>query len=102
MQFQAVILIFSKYCRQNRTKQKKPIWARKIKNKQVLAFIKNENLHFGDVANWIKQNYQEKNTIITNSKQNKTKKENRWWNRKKLLNSLEDKNKSYQSHFYGW
>ncbi len=71
----------------------------KSRTEQVLAFIKNENLHFGDVANWIKQSYQEKNTIITNSKTNKTKKEKTDEETEKLLNSLEDKNNNIRAIF---
>lgn len=71
----------------------------KSRTEQVLAFIKNENLHFGDVANWIKQSYQEKNTIITNSKTNKTKKEKTDEEIEKLLNSLEDKNNHIRAIF---
>tara|TARA_Y100000031_G_scaffold51263_1_gene58871 strand:- start:189 stop:2957 length:2769 start_codon:yes stop_codon:yes gene_type:complete len=71
----------------------------KSRTEQVLAFIKNENLHFGDVANWIKQSYQEKNTIITNSKTNKTKKEKTDEETEKLLNSLEDKNNHIRAIF---
>ena len=71
----------------------------KSRTEQVLAFIKNENLHFGDVANWIKQSYQEKNTIITNSKTNKTKKEKTDEEAEKLLNSLEDKNNHIRAIF---
>lgn len=71
----------------------------KSRTEQVLAFIKNENLNFGDVANWIKQSYQEKNTIITNSKTNKTKKEKTDEETEKLLNSLEDKNNHIRAIF---
>lgn len=71
----------------------------KSRTEQVLAFIKNENLHFGDVAKWIKQSYQEKNTIITNSKTNKTKKEKTDEETEKLLNSLEDKNNNIRAIF---
>ena len=71
----------------------------KSRTEQVLAFIKNENLHFGDVTNWIKQSYQEKNTIITNSKTNKTKKEKTDEETEKLLNSLEDKNNHIRAIF---
>jgi len=72
----------------------------KSRTEQVLAFIKKENIHFGDVANWIKQRYQEeKNTIITNSKTNKTKTEKTDEETEKLLNSLEDKNNHIRAIF---
>lgn len=81
------------------TQSKSPYEQGKSRTEQVLAFIKNENLHFGDIANWIKQSYQEKNTIITNSKTNKTKKEKTDEEIEKLLNSLEDKNNHIRAIF---
>ena len=84
----------------NKIAQSKSLYEQgKSRTEQVLAFIKNENLHFGDVANWIKQSYQEKNTIITNSKTNKTKKEKTDDETEKLLNSLEDKNNHIRAIF---
>ena len=71
----------------------------KSRTETLLEFIKNENINFGDVANWIKQSYQEKNTIITNSKTNKTKKEKTDEETEKLLNSLEDKNNHIRAIF---
>lgn len=81
------------------TQNNSPYEQGKSRTEQVLAFIENENLHFGDVANWIKQSYQEKNTIITNSKTNKTKKEKTDEETEKLLNSLEDKNNHIRAIF---
>jgi len=84
----------------NKIAQSKSLYEQgKSRTEQVLAFIKNEKLHFGDVANWIKQSYQEKNTIITNSKTNKTKKEKTDEETEKLLNSLEDKNNNIRAIF---
>jgi len=84
----------------NKIAQSKSLYEQgKSRTEQVLAFIKNGNLHFGDVANWIKQSYQEKNTIITNSKTNKTKKEKTDEETEKLLNSLEDKNNHIRDIF---
>lgn len=84
----------------NKIAQSKSLYEQgKSRTEQVLAFIKNENLHFGDVASWIKQSYQEKNTIITNSKTNKTKKEKTDEETEKLLNSLEDKNNHIRAIF---
>ena len=40
---------------------------------KLLEFIKDENILFGEITNWIKQSFQERNTIITNSKTNKIK-----------------------------
>lgn len=71
----------------------------KSRTEQVLNFIKRENINFGEIANWIKYNYQEKNTIITNSKTNKTKSEKTDEETEKLLNSLEDKNNHIRAIF---
>ncbi|MCF7859025.1 MAG: DEAD/DEAH box helicase family protein, partial [Candidatus Cloacimonetes bacterium] len=71
----------------------------KSRTETLLEFIKSKNIHFGDVANWFKQSYQEKNTIITNSKTNKTKKEKTDEETEKLLNSLEDKNNHIRAIF---
>jgi len=69
------------------------------RTEQVLAFIKHNKLNFGEIVNWIKQSYQEKNTIITNSKTNKTKTEKTDEETEKLLNSLEDKNNHIRAIF---
>ncbi|GAB4223722.1 MAG: DEAD/DEAH box helicase family protein [Francisella sp.] len=71
----------------------------KSRTQQVLDFIKKEKINFGDIAEWIKNNYQEKNTIITNSKNNKTKKEKTDEETEKLLNSLEDKHNNIRAIF---
>lgn len=71
----------------------------KSRTEQVLFFIKNEVIKLGEIANWIKQSYQEKNTIITNSKTNKTKSERTDEETEKLLNSLEDKNNHIRAIF---
>jgi len=71
----------------------------KSRTEQVLAFIKHNKLNFGEIVNWIKQSYQEKNTIITNSKTNKTKTEKTDEETEKLLNSLEDKNNHIRAIF---
>ncbi|PWJ92145.1 type III restriction enzyme [Oceanotoga teriensis] len=71
----------------------------KSRTETLLEFIKKENINFSEIANWIKQNYQEKNTIITNSKTNKTKKEKTDEETEKLLNSLEDKNNHIRAIF---
>ena len=71
----------------------------KSRTKTLLEFIDNENINHGEIANWIKQSYQEKNTIISNSKTNKTKKEKTDAETEKLLNSLEDKNNHIRAIF---
>lgn len=69
------------------------------RTEQVLNFINSENIRFSDIANWIKQSFQEKNTIITNSKTNKTLKEKTDNETDKLLNNLEDKNNNIRAIF---
>lgn len=71
----------------------------KSRTEQVLSFISIENIQFWEIANWIQQNYKEKNTIITNSKTNKTKTEKTDDESEKLLNSLEDKNNHIRAIF---
>jgi len=71
----------------------------KSRTEKVLNFIKKENINFSEIANWIKQNYQKKNVIITNSKTNNTKKEKTDEEIEKLLNSLEDKNNHIRAIF---
>src|SRR6056297_1273825 len=71
----------------------------KSRTETLLEFIKNNNINFGEITNWIKHNYQEKNTIITNSKTNKTKTEKTDEETEKLLNSLEDKNNHIRAIF---
>lgn len=70
------------------------------RTEQVLKFIKSNKVSHGKIAQWIKDNYQEKNVIITNSKTNaaaraeKTDEET-----EKLLNNLEDKNNHIRAIF---
>ena len=84
----------------NKIAQSKSLYEQgKSRTETLLEFIKKENINFGEIANWIKQSYQEKNTIITNSKTNKTKKEKTDEETEKLLNSLEDKNNHIRAIF---
>ena len=71
----------------------------KSRTEQVLNFIKNENIKYGEIADWIKRSFTEKNTIITNSKTNKTKSEKTTEDQEKQLNSLEDKNNHIRAIF---
>lgn len=71
----------------------------KSRTEQVLKFIKDENIKYGEIADWIKRSFTEKNTIITNSKTNKTKSEKTTEGQEKLLNSLEDKNNHIRAIF---
>lgn len=61
----------------------------KTRTEQALRFMQENGLNFGHLANWIKQNYQPHNLIITNSQTNKTKKEKTDAEIEKLLNNLE-------------
>jgi len=71
----------------------------KSRTEQMMLFIKNEGIHLWEIAEWIKVNFTEKNTIITNSKTNKTKSEKTTEDQEKLLNSLEDKNNHIRAIF---
>ncbi|MBT6819094.1 MAG: DEAD/DEAH box helicase family protein [Candidatus Magasanikbacteria bacterium] len=71
----------------------------KSRTEQVLKFIKDENIKYGEIADWIKRSFTGKNTIITNSKTNKTKSEKTTEGQEKLLNSLEDKNNHIRAIF---
>ena len=71
----------------------------KSRTEQVLNFIKKENIKYGEIAQWIKRSFTEKNTIITNSQTNKTKTEKTTQEQEKLLNSLEDKNNHIRAIF---
>lgn len=71
----------------------------KSRTETLLEFIKNENLNFAEIAQWVRQSYQKKNTIITNSETNKTKTEKTDEETEKLLNSLEDKNNHIRAIF---
>ncbi len=66
---------------------------------QVLDFIEKGKVSFGEIVNWIKQNFQDKNVIITNSRTNRTKTEKTDEETEKLLNSLEDKNNHIRAIF---
>ena len=78
---------------------KNPYEQGKSRTEQVLNFIKNENTKYAEIADWIKRSFTEKNTIITNSKTNKTKSEKTTEDQEKLLNSLEDKNNHIRAIF---
>ena len=71
----------------------------KSRTEQVLNFIEKKNISFWEIAEFIKNNFNEKTTIITNSKTNKTKSEKTTEEQEKLLNSLEDKNNHIRAIF---
>lgn len=57
---------------------------------RILKFIKDNNFSYSKIADYIKENFQERNCIITNSATNKTKTEKTDAEIDKLLNSLEE------------
>lgn len=61
----------------------------KTRTEQALKFMQDNKFEFVHLANWIKQNYQKHNIIITNSETNKTKTEKTDSETEKLLNNLE-------------
>ncbi|HFB2595384.1 TPA: DEAD/DEAH box helicase family protein [Neisseria gonorrhoeae] len=61
----------------------------KTRTEQALKFMQENKFEFVHLANWVKQNYQKHNVIITNSETNKTKTEKTDSETEKLLNNLE-------------
>lgn len=72
----------------------------KSRVRQMLGFIKSEKINIREIVNYIKDEFAEKNCIITNSKDNKaTTKEKTTEEQEQLLNSLEDKNNHIRAIF---
>lgn len=72
----------------------------KSRVKQMLGFIKAEKINIRDIVNYVKDEFAERNCIITNSKDNKTTtKEKTTEEQEQLLNSLEDKNNHIRAIF---
>ena len=72
----------------------------KSRVKQMLMFIKDEKINIRDIVNYLKDEFTERNCIITNSKDNKaTTKEKTTDEQEQLLNSLEDKNNHIRAIF---
>jgi type III restriction enzyme len=66
----------------------------------LVKFIKNKGINKSEIITFIKDNFTERNCIITNSKTNKAKtKENIDEDTDKLLNNLEDKNNNIRAIF---
>lgn len=66
----------------------------------LIKFIKNEGINKSEIITFLKDNFAERNCIITNSKTNKAKtKENIDEDTDKLLNNLEDKNNHIRAVF---
>jgi type III restriction enzyme len=67
---------------------------------QMAGFIKSEKIKFGDIVKFIKDEFCERNCLITNSKTNKAvNREKTDEDQEKLLNSLEDKNNHIRAIF---
>ncbi len=71
----------------------------KSRTEQVLQYIKSENISFNEIAHFIQTNFIERYTIITNSKTNKTKKEQTDDVQEALLNNLEHPNNYIRAIF---
>ncbi|MDD4661910.1 MAG: DEAD/DEAH box helicase family protein [Candidatus Pacebacteria bacterium] len=71
----------------------------KSRTEQVIKFIKNNKIYHSEIIDFLKDNFQERNIIITNSKDNKTKTEKTTQEQEKLLNNLEDKNNHIRAIF---
>ena len=69
------------------------------RTEQLLQFIRTNNISYGEIASWIKSNYQDRNIIITNSKTNTTKSEKTDAEVEVLLNSLENPNNHVRAIF---
>jgi len=65
----------------------------------LIKFIKNEPIKMSEVISFLKDNFTERNCIITNSLNNKTKKEKIDIDTDKLLNNLEDKDNHIRAIF---
>lgn len=61
----------------------------KTRTEQALKFMQENGFEFAHLANWVKQNYQKHNVIITNSETKKNKTEKTDSETEKLLNNLE-------------
>lgn len=71
----------------------------KSRTEQVLRFVKSKNISYVEIAQWVKDNFSERNIIITNSETNDTKTEKTDASTEKLLNSLEDKDNHIRAIF---
>ncbi|QKY71363.1 DEAD/DEAH box helicase family protein [Lentibacillus sp. CBA3610] len=71
----------------------------KSRTRDVLEYIKRENISYSHIVNYIKHNFSERNCIITNSDRNTTKKEKTDDEQERLLNSLEDKENNIRAIF---
>ena len=65
----------------------------------LIKYINQEDIKKSEIVSFIKDNFIDRNCIITNSKTNKTKQEKTDENQEKLLNSLEDRNNHIRAIF---
>jgi type III restriction enzyme len=66
----------------------------------VIKYINEENIKYGEIVDFLKSNFQNRNCIITNSKDNKAKTiEKTTEEQERLLNNLEDKNNHIRAIF---
>lgn len=65
----------------------------------LIKFIKDEGINKTEIVQFIKDNFTDRNCIITNSETNKTKQEKTNEEQEKLLNSLEDRNNHIRAIF---
>ncbi|WP_439291483.1 DEAD/DEAH box helicase family protein [Lonepinella koalarum] len=71
----------------------------KTRTEQALQFMQRENLSSWHIAEWVKNNYQDRNVIITNSKTNTKKSEQTDADTERLLNNLEAANNPVRAIF---
>lgn len=71
----------------------------KTRTEQALNFMQENGFELAHLANWVKQNYQKHNVIITNSETNKTKTEKTDSKTEKLLNNLESSDNPVRAIF---
>jgi type III restriction enzyme len=70
------------------------------RTRDVLEFIKKEDIRYAEIVDFLKYNFKKRNCIITNSKDNKAKTiEKTTEEQEKLLNNLEDKNNHIRAIF---
>ncbi|MFB6224823.1 MAG: type III restriction endonuclease subunit R, partial [Candidatus Paceibacteria bacterium] len=67
------------------------------RTQRVLKFIEENEISFGEIADWIRQHYQERNIIVTNSQTKKSEETDA--ETEQLLNSLEDPNNHIRAIF---
>ncbi|MCB9494411.1 MAG: DEAD/DEAH box helicase family protein [Desulfobacteraceae bacterium] len=71
----------------------------RARTENVRKFLEKEKIRLFEISGWIKDNFKEKNVIITNSKTNKTNTEKTDEETEKLLNSLEDRDNPVRAVF---